>query len=106
MPEPTSTESTRGITDGGATIRSLLAERGIDRYALVFTTGEGRFMPGGEEEVSGTVLTPDGRCFTFWTGWDDARGRARFRKWYEERPDPSWNDSAEYRRARAAVGLA
>lgn len=94
------------MTDGGPTLRGLLAERGIERYALFFTTGEGRFLPDGQEELSGSVLTQDGRCFGFWTGWDHGRGRPYFRRWYEEHPEPAWDESAEYRQARAAIGLA
>jgi hypothetical protein len=56
--------------------------------------------------LSGSVLTQDGRCFGFWTGWDHGRGRPYFRRWYEEHPEPAWDESAEYRQARAAIGLA
>jgi hypothetical protein len=105
MVDRASTEATRSITYGGETLRRLLAERGVERYALFFTVGEGRFLPNGEEEISGSVLTPDGRSFGFWTAWDVARGRPCFRRWYEERPEPHWEHADEYRQARAAVGL-
>lgn len=97
--------SSPDVADGGSTLRRLLAGRGIDRYALFFVTGEGRFFPNRDEEISGSVLTPDGRIFAFWTGWDTALGGPAFRRWYEESPEPQWDASAEYQRARAAVGL-
>ena len=99
-------ESFRRMTDGDPTIRGLLAQHGIARYALFFTTGEGRLLPNGEEELSGSVLTPEGRGFAFWTGWDQTHARPCFRIWRQETPDPSWDASTEYRLAREAVGLA
>ena len=106
MSDPSTIESRRSMVDGGPTLHRLLTEHGFERYALFFTTGEGRVLPNGEEEVSGSVLLPDGRCFAFWTGWDPEQARPRFRIWRQEEPEPDWRDSAEYQRARAAVGLA
>src|SRR5262245_32415799 len=105
MSDPSTIATARRMSDGGPTLRRLLAEQGVERYALFFTAGEGRCLPNGEEEVSGSVLLSDGRCFAFWTGWDGEHGRPKFRIWRREEPAPAWLDSAEYQRARAAVGL-
>ncbi len=46
----------KGEMDRDDTLDRLLRERGLDRYALFWTTVEGREMPNGEEEESGYVL--------------------------------------------------
>lgn len=89
----------------GGRFDPLVRERGLERFAYFFVTGEGAFFPNGEEEASGYVLNEDGRVFFFWVAWDEARGQPRFSTWEEETPEPDWADADEYREARNAVGL-
>ena len=88
-----------------AQLDALVRERGLKRWAYFFVTGEGRMFPNGVEESSGNVVTPDGRVYAFWTGWDARRRSMIFRVWEEDQPDPCWMRSSEYRRARERVGL-
>jgi hypothetical protein len=88
-----------------AILDALVRAKGLERYAYFFVTGEGRFLPDGTEESSGCVLDASGRVFSFWTGWDAGRGQKILAEWEEVSVEPHWRRSAEYRRARAAVGL-
>ena len=83
----------------------LLVERGIDRYGLFLLTSENLFSPNGYEEMSGIVVSGDGRCFFFWTSWDDASQLVIFETWNEVEPRAEWQSSQEYHAARAAAGL-
>jgi hypothetical protein len=82
----------------------LVRERGLHRYAFFFVTGEGDYLPNGEEEKSGHVLDDQGRIHSFWTGWDPSLKRVIFSEWEQVDAEPAWHDSDEYRRARAQVG--
>ncbi len=92
-------------THGQETLRQLIRARGIERYGLFFGTGEGSFFPNGTEESSGYAIDDRGRVFFWWTGWDAERGAVTLETWEEVEPDSAWDQSAEYRRARQAVGL-
>ncbi len=89
---------------GRASLDALIRAKGLKRWAYFFTTGEGTFFPDGSEECSGNVVDEQGRVFFFWTAWDAERGIPKLRIWEREDPEPRWAESAEYHRARAAVG--
>lgn len=86
-------------------LEALIAERVTGRYAYFFVTPEGRALPDGTEDESGFVIDERGRVFAFWTAWDAARNDVTFESWEEDEPEPFWAEIAEYRRARASVGL-
>jgi hypothetical protein len=83
-------------------LRQLLSERG-GPFATFFVTDEGIEMPGGLEEVSGYALDRSGTVYSFWVGWDDRRGRPAFTEWEEVRPEPHWEQSSEYQKARRSL---
>ena len=91
----------------------LIQERGLRRgdYVLFLVSGEGILWPAGRpdledfEEVSGHVLTREGKVFAFWLGWDEERRMPCLTEWEEVQPEPHWRNVGEYRRAREAVGL-
>lgn len=80
-------------------------------YALFFVTREGVSWPlpgtpGKEfEETSGYLVDRHGRVFSFWLGWDPARGTPTLTEWEEVSPEASWIDEPEYLDARQAMGL-
>jgi hypothetical protein len=77
------------------------------RYAFFFTSVEGRYLPGTKvEETSGYVIDDLGRVHFFWFGWDSHLAWPALLRWRPEAPDPDWESSSEYRKARAEVGLA
>ena len=88
------------------TLDALVRARGLDRFAYFHVTGEGEMFPGGMESASGKVLAADGRVYRFWTAWDTEHGEPAFRIWKPMSPEPRWETSGEYRRARQALGLA
>ena len=89
-----------------AMLDALVRERGLEQFAYFLVTGEGRFLPNGIEVTSGHVLDATGRIFRFWTTWDGERDQASFKVWKPTPPNPRWERTGEYQRARAAVGLA
>jgi hypothetical protein len=89
-----------------AILDRLVRERVEGDYAYFFVTGEGELMADGVEEASGCVIDRQGRVFSFWLGWDSERQAAALTEWEEVKPEAHWSRSREYRRARAAVGLA
>ena len=82
-----------------------IVERGLTRFAIFDTVGEGRFYPNGMEERSGDVLNEDGRVWFFWTSWDPVRERVTLRVWEEEELVAPLATSASYARARHELGL-
>ena len=87
-------------------LHALIAERVPGRHAWFFVTQEGDALPDGTYTESGHVIDEQGRVFAFWTGWDAARNVFTFESWEQVEPESHWSESAEYRRAREAVGLA
>lgn len=83
----------------------LIRAQGLERFALFFVTGEGIEMPDGLEESSGFVLDASERVYFFWLGWDTSREQPVFTDWQEVKIEPHWENVAEYRRAREAIGL-
>lgn len=83
----------------------LVREQIHEDYAYFFVTGEGEFMDGGIEQASGCVIDRQGRIFSFWLGWNDRQRAIALTEWDEVDPEPRWDRSAEYRRARERVGL-
>ena len=86
-------------------IRRLLAERGIDRFALFLTQEEGTVLGGGLEAISGFVLDEHGTVHGFWLDWDPHRRRYALDPWYRLYDLTDLADDAEYRRARRELGL-
>ncbi len=83
----------------------LVGARLAGRFAYFFVVNEGDVLPDGTETESGHVIDEQGRVFAFWTGWDPARNAFTFESWERVEPEPFWQDIAEYREARASVGL-
>jgi hypothetical protein len=96
----------RQVEDGAQILEQLAGARELGRHAFFFVTGEGEIMPNGVEDASGHVIDEHGRIFAFWLGWDEQKQAAAFTEWEEVEPEPGWLQSAEYRQARAGVGLA
>ena len=96
---------TRAATPAASMLDQLVAAQSLGRHAFFFVTGEDDTLPNGIEEMSGHVIDGQGRIFYFWTGWDRETDRPTFSTWEQVEPEPHWSDSAEYRRAREAVGL-
>lgn len=86
-------------------LEHLAREQGLTRFGFFFVTAEGRYLPNGAEEKSGYVVDDRGRAFAFWTGWDEAAESIQFAEWEQVEIEDAWNESSEYRRARAAAGL-
>lgn len=84
-----------------AVLHSLFAEKGIDQYGVYFNTGEGNFGPDGVEEMSGNVISADGRIFSYWTKWD--REHWVLDEWVSV--DAVKGTDEEYERARRDAGL-
>ncbi len=98
----------RDIPADGARIRavldSLIRAKGLERFARFLTTGEGIELADDLEEYSGKVIDSTGHHFSFWMGAGED-GSPTLTIWRETRPAKRWMNSAEYRRARRAVGL-
>jgi len=52
--------------------KELLKDEGVETEDLeIFgASEEGRILPGGEVEESGSILTKEGRIYHYWLGWD------------------------------------
>lgn len=87
-------------------LERLVREQGLRQFGLFFVTGEGEFMPNGDEEKSGYVIDEFGHTYSFWTGWDAARGTVVLTEWEPIADDPDWHVIGEYQRARERAGLA
>ena len=95
----------RPATREAQVLDRLLATRGIGRYGLFFTSGEGDFFPNGVEETSGFVIDGQGQVHSFWTGWDADRQDVTFTEWQCVEPEPDWLSDDEYLHARRQAGL-
>lgn len=93
------------VRRGADNLDALIAERIDGPYALFFVTPEGEEFPDGAESESGMAIDQAGRIFSFWTAWDAERGEATLETWEQTEAEPFWSGIAEYRQARAAVGL-
>jgi len=51
-------------------ITELLKEKGITEWELIDGCDEGKTLPGGITEESGTILTKDGKIYDYWLDWD------------------------------------
>jgi len=98
--EPASRSRLREVLD------QLIREQGLLHYALFFVVGEGIALPDALEEVSGYLVNDQGEVYTFWMSWDDERQRPVFTTWERVEPNPGWDNSPEYHRARAAAKAA
>jgi hypothetical protein len=72
---------------------------------MFFVTGEGEYLPNGDEETSGFVIDDSGQAYSFWTGWDSARQAVTFSEWETVDVEAEWLGVGEFERARAAAGL-
>jgi hypothetical protein len=89
-----------------AAVRNLNAERVTGRISTFGEMDEGTIFPDDTADMSGHVITEDGRLFVFWTTWDSMRARPTFATWEEvEDAAPPIHMAVEERQARAAVGL-
>lgn len=89
-----------------AVASNLIAERLPGRFVILDDIDEGTIFPDGTLDISGSVLDERGDVYTFWVDWDADAGRAVLGIWRrEEAATSSRRQSAEYRRARALVGL-
>ncbi len=95
----------RSAVEHAAVLRPLIEEQRLGRYALFFVTSDGEWLPNGIEEATGYVLDERGRIFSFELGWDAERCAVALTAWDQVEPEGHWLRSAEYQRARAAVGL-
>ncbi len=91
-------------------LRELLQHRGFkpDDYAFFFTTGEGRFLPAGwedVEELSGYIVTRSGEHYLFWLGWDVDKAAPALTRWQWVKPVDRWLKTKEYWEALTDVGL-
>lgn len=88
-----------------ATLSTLIQEKGLRRYGVFFTTGEGATMPNGEEESTGFVIDDAGRVFFYAIGWDQEHQAPTLTEWVNVPLEPHWRDAPEYLKARQAAGL-
>jgi hypothetical protein len=95
----------RPATREAQVLDRLITARGIGQYGLFFVRGEGEFFPNGVEESSGFVVDGQGRVYSFWTGWDEARQEVHFSTWEQVEPEPEWLEDEQSLQAREAVGL-
>ena len=51
-------------------ITELLKEKGITEWELIDGCDEGKTLPGGITEESGTILAKDGKIYDYWLDWD------------------------------------
>ncbi len=93
-------------------LHGLIQEKGLapSSYALFFCSGEGNFLPISTdedevEETSGYVLDKGGHVHSFWFGWDIEKRKPTLTEWHSVKADPEWLTSAEFRQARASLGL-
>ncbi len=94
-----------GTLSARSVLRQLLAEKGIDRFALFLVQQEGKELPGGIEAMSGFVLTSAGEIFGFWLDWDPVARRYVLDPWYQVSEVAAFQCDAEYHRARRELGL-
>jgi hypothetical protein len=86
---------------------TLIRERIPDGpYALFWCTGEGAYLPNGDEESSGYAIVPSGETWFWWTGWDAEQQRVTLTTWERVPISTVGSYDLEYREARAEVGLA
>jgi hypothetical protein len=88
-----------------AAASNLIAQRLSGRFAIFHDVGEGTIFPDGTEDLSGFVIDERGDHYFFWVDWDTAAGHATLGTWVREEPNGRDHASAEYRHARAMVGL-
>src|SRR3712207_8089593 len=98
MPRQTDFGASRGLIR--AELERAIEERGLRRFAILETVGEGRFYPNGMEERSGDVMDQAGRVWLFWTGWDPIRERIVIQDWVEADVVPALKQTKSYARAR------
>lgn len=85
---------------------ALLRARGLGRYGVFLSTGEGKTLPDGSESESGYVIDQSGRAHFYWLDWDAERAAPTLKVWDEVSPMPAWAEEREYQLARQSAGLA
>lgn len=98
----------------GQILVELLKEEGFFSFARFGASGEGKYLPTGLEEMSWSVMTPDGSVRDVWLGWDENKvapdGSQGFYKltimplWSQEL-HKEYEANPGYIRARKELGL-
>jgi hypothetical protein len=88
-----------------AATSNLIAQRLPGRFAIFYDVGEGKIFPDGTEDLSGCVVDERGDHYFFWVDWDADAGQPILGTWERDEANPRDAASAEYRHARALVGL-
>jgi hypothetical protein len=88
-----------------AVTSNLIARRLTGRFIILDDSDEGTVFPDGTVDISGCVIGEHGDLYAFWVDWDQASDRPVLGIWRREQESEHSRDSAEYRRARALVGL-
>ncbi len=86
-------------------LERAIRDRGLRRFAILDSVGEGLFYPNGMEQRSGDVMDQDGRIWMFWTAWDPIRKLVTIRDWEEAAVIPALMATRGYVRARQQLGL-
>ena len=103
MPRQPDFGASRGLIR--AELEQAIRARGLRRFAILHTVGEGRFYPNGMEERSGDVMDEEGRIWMFWTAWDPVREEVTLQDWEEAHPSSSLKRTRGYAQARRELGL-
>lgn len=93
----------------GDVFRELLQERGITKYADVYSTAEGTEFPSGLEMHAFWILTPDGKLWDYTIDWDPEKiapdGSKGYYTLIEPREETGWANRPYYIHARKELGL-
>ena len=88
-----------------AVLERLMRSKGLERFGLFFVTDEGEPALDGSGESSGFVVDQSGRTYFFAVDWSAGQRDGLLIEWEEISPEPDWQCSAQYQRARADAGL-
>src|SRR5439155_13002880 len=97
----------RGAAALRADLERLIRERGLARFGIFHSSGEGQLLPDGSESGSGYVVDECGRHYFYWLDWDVGRARLALTRWQKLQPTEfaDLQDDPDYREARPAAGL-
>ena len=76
-------------------LERLLKKKGINKYQIVYSSGEGKSLPGSRfnweiESESGFVITKEGKIFQYWFDWDEKQEEYTFSEWKELKKKKDW----------------
>lgn len=94
----------------GEVFRELLQERGIAKYADVYSVTDGKELPSGLESHGFWILTSDGKLWDYTIEWDADKLNPDGEKGYYMLSEPrdatgEWDDRPYYIRARKQLNL-